>query len=177
MKLSLPLGAIGLVALNYMIGYHMFYAGGKEQGRLIRAQVTQEQANQQAQANVADLLRQIDQHRKRLPQEPSASSLAREVMARGKDAGLEIHTISQESPQPLKQFTRLSVDLKFTATYHQLGTFLDYLERSGTFIRVDHLEVENVKDPSAPSLVQLSLSTFYVPPVTLETKPAVPVRP
>ena len=166
MKPTLLVGVIGVV-LGGLIGYHGIYARHAEQRRLIYAQIAQEQTDQQMQAEGAALLTQIEQYRKRLPEEPDPSWLVREAVELGQKAGLELTTISQESPKPFAQFVRLAIILQFTATYHQLGTFLDYLEGSERFIRVDHLDLQSPRDASGPASVGLTLSTFYLPPFSV----------
>lgn len=168
LKPSLLIGGIGVVALNYVVGYHGMYAKQQGQVRVTEATIAQEQADQQAQAEVGALLTLIDQHRQRLSQEPDASQFARDVVALGREAGIELATITQENPQQLKQVTRLAVSLTFSATYHQLGAFLDRLERSDRFIRIEHLEVASAKNAEGPATAQLVLSTLYLPPVSVE---------
>ena len=163
MKPTLLIGVMGVV-LGGLIGYHGIYVRHAEQARLIQSQIAQEQTDQHMQAEAAVLLTQIEQYRKRLPEEPDPSWLVREAVELGQKAGLELTTISQESPKPFAQFVRLAITLHFTATYHQLGTFLDYLEGSDRFIRVDHLNLQSSKDGSGPASVELTLSTFYLPP-------------
>lgn len=164
MKPTLLIGVIGL-ALTGWIGYHGIYARQQERVHLIQAQVAQEQANQDAQQQVATLLAQIEQYHKRLPPEPDPSWLVREAVAIGQKAGLELTTITKESPQQFQQFTRLAINLHFTATYHQLGTFLDHLEQSDHFIRVEHLAVNGPQEARGPASVELVLSTIYLQPV------------
>ena len=153
------------------VGYYGVNAKATEQARVISAQSAQAQATQQAREEAAALLKQIEQYRKRLPPTPDPSWLIREALKLGKDAGLELTTINQESPQALQQFTRLSIGLQFSATYHELGTFLDQIERSEHFIRVERLEVSN-PDEEGKAAVRLGLSTIYVPPVLGQDSPS-----
>ena len=166
MKPALLIGVIGL-ALTGLLGYHG-YKRQQERARLIQTQIGQEQANQEAQAEVAALAQQIEQYRAQLSPEPDPSWLARNVTALGRKAGLELTTITQESPQPFAQFTRLAVNLNFSANYHQLGTFFDDLEQSDSFIRVEHLDVSSPKETGGRAVVHVVLSTLYLPPVFAE---------
>lgn len=162
MKQTFLIGAIGL-ALTGFFGYHTIYARQQERVRVIQAQIAARQADRKAQEDVAALLAQFEKYRQGLPDEPDPSWLANKAMTIGQRAGLELTTISQESPQPFQQFTRLTVKLEFTATYHQVGTFLDELERSGHFIRVDALELGAPSSAGGAGKVYVLLSTFYVP--------------
>lgn len=165
MKATVLIGAM-TVAVAAPIGYTIA-RGHQEKARLIQTQITQEHTTQQAQADVAAMLRQIEQYRTRLPSEPAPSWLVTEAVALGEQAGLQLATIAQESPQVLQQLTRLAVTLEFHATYHQLGAFLDLLERSERFIRVERLEVKSPtsKDSGTEASIQLTLSTVYLPPL------------
>ena len=169
MKASLLVAVIGL-ALGGFVGYHTIYAPKREQARLIVIQAAQRQADQQTQDETATLLRQVEQHRKRLPPEPEPSWLVQEVVALGRQLGLELTTITPDLPQETPQYTRLSVTLQFDATYHELGTFLDALERSEAFIRVEHIDLSNQRDAlrnhdDSKASVRLVLTTYSVPSV------------
>jgi Tfp pilus assembly protein PilO len=166
MKPMLLVVLIG-VALAGLFGYHVIYAPQQEQVRLIEAQRAQELANQQAQGEVAALLLEIERYRRQLAPEPDASWLAREVVAIGQAAGVQLNTISQQAPQQVQSdpsFIRLSVGLEFSATYHQVGTFLDHIERSDYFIRAEQLQV-NSESSGGPATVGMTLTTFYLPPL------------
>lgn len=163
MKPPLVLAVIGL-ALTGLFGYHGIHARQQERVHLIQTQAAQEQTKRQSQHDVAALLEQVEQYRKRLPPEPEASWLVREVVALGHKAGLELATISPESPQQFQQFTRLGVSVQFEATYHQLGEFLDYIERSDSYIRAERLVLSRPREDGVPASVSLVLSTIYLPP-------------
>ncbi len=164
MKPPLVLAVIGL-ALTGLVGYHGIHGRQQERVQLIQAQIAQEQANRQVQQDVAALLDQVEQYRKRLPSEPEPSWLVREAVALGRKAGLELATITQESPQQFQQFTRLAISLEFKASYHALGTFLDYIEQSDAFIRAERLVLSKPGDEDGVTSVSLVLSTIHLPPV------------
>lgn len=162
MKPTLLIGAIGLVLTSFF-GYHTLYAPQQGRVRVIQAQLAQHQADQQAREEAAALLEQYEKYRQHLPEGADPSWLATEVLAIGRKAGLEITSITQETPQPFQQFTRLAVTLRFDASYHQLGAFLDELERSDHFIQVEQLTLTGPKEAGGEGAVHLLLSTFYVP--------------
>ena len=165
MKATVLLGVMS-VAVAAPLGYTMAKRH-QEKIHLIQTQIAQEQVTQQAQADVAALLRQIELYHKRLPSELNPSWLVTEVVALGERAGLQLTRIAQEQPQSLQAFTRLAVTLEFSTSYHQLGAFLDLIERSEQFIRVERLEAKS--DPSraegTDASIRLTLSTVYLPPV------------
>lgn len=163
MNQTLLLGLIG-VALAGLFGYHGIYAPKQEQVRVIQAQIADEQTNQQAQVNVAGLLQQVEQYRKRLAPEPDTSWLVREVVALSKGVGVQLSAINQDAPQVFQKFTSLSISLQFSASYHQVGQFLDALERSERFLHVDRLDMGNSMEDGKSVIVRLAVSTLYVPP-------------
>ena len=117
--------------------------------------------------NLAKLLSAIEEYRKRLPGESDPSWLVRETVALAQKADVQLTNITQEEPQQVSGFTRLAVNLQFSASYHQLGAFLDDIERAARFIRVDHMTVTRTgeRDDQALAQIQLALSTVYLPPV------------
>lgn len=168
MKTTLLVGALTL-AVAAPAGYNIV-KGYREKVHLVQAQLVKEQAVQQAQADVAATLRQIDQYRKRLPPDPSPSWLVTEAVALGEQSRLRFTTIDQESPVEFPQFTRLAATFEFTASYHELGAFLDRVERSERFIRVERLQVDPSREEGGEALIRLTLSTVHVPPVLSTSK-------
>ena len=169
MKPALLIGVVA-VALGGAFGYYNVHVPQQQQVQVIQRQIADEQSSQRTKADIAGLLDEIQQFQHRLPQEPDPSWLVREAVALAEKSGLQLSLITREIPQPNKQLIRLSVALQFTASYHKLGTFLDALERSDAFIRVDRISVSPSPEKS-DAMVQLVLSTVYVPPV-VKTHPA-----
>ena len=161
MKPTLLIGAIG-VAVTGLLGYNMVYGPYQRQVNLIRSQVATEHATQRMQAEVAALLQQVGQYHKQLPPEPDLSWLIREVVTLSQKAGVQLTTISQEPPVANDQFTRLGVTLQVSASYHQLGAFLDELEHSDHFIQIDRVNMRRFQD-TGPISIEVALSTFYLP--------------
>lgn len=164
MKPTLLFAIIG-VAITGLFGYHGIYVRQQAQGRLIQTQIAQERENQQALADAAVLLQQLQQYRKRLPPEPDPSWLVREAVALAEHAGVQLTTLTQDAPKPLSQFTRLAVSLQFRASYHQLGAFLDELEHAHNYLRVESLDISRPQDEGGQATIKLVVSTVYLPPV------------
>lgn len=163
MKPTFLFGAIA-VAVVAFLSYTML-KGHQEKIHLIQQQSEHEEAVQNTQADVAVMLRQIDEYRKRLPAQPNPSWLVSEAVALGEQSGLQFTAISQDAPRELQsQFTRLAITLEFAASYHELGRFLDRVEHSNRFMRVEHLDVTSPRERGGQATVQLTLSTVYVPP-------------
>ena len=163
MKPSVVLGAIG-VAISSFIGYNFIYLPSQKEVKAIHTKIAGEEASQRTQKDVVELLDQIEQSRARLPKEPDPSWLAHEVVALAQKDGVQFSTISQEPPQNFQQYTRLAVTVQLSTSYHQLGSFLDALERSDHFIRVEQLNVSRASNDGKAS-IRLTVSTFYLPPV------------
>jgi Tfp pilus assembly protein PilO len=163
MKEILLIGAIG-VAISLPLGYNMIYLPQQVQVLSLRQQIAAEQAKQRTDGEVALLLQQLQQYRDRLPKEPDPSWLVREIVPLAEKAGVQLTTIRQEVPQEAEEYTRLTVTLQFTAPYHRLGVFLDDVERSERFIRVERVRVSKGKEGEPPK-VDVTLETFYLAPL------------
>lgn len=158
------LGAVVGLVLGYLVGYNNLYARQQGQVRLTQRLIAQEQADQEAQQQVTALLDQIERYRAQLPPEPNPSWLVDQAVTAGRAAGIEFSSISPQPAQAGKFFTRLSAGFKFSATYHQLGEFLDQLERSGSYVRVESLDVNRTRTLQAGApIVDITLSTLHVP--------------
>ena len=162
------------VALVFLIGYNAVYKPQQGQLAAVRAEIAAEQAKQQTQAEVATLLRSIDDYRKRLPPAAEPSWLVHTVVELAEKSGVQLTTITQDIPQKSDQFTRLSVNLQFTASYHQLGALLDEIERSYAFIKVDRVSLSKMSTGTGeerPS-VQMVCSTLYPHPALSSVAPS-----
>ncbi len=162
MKPQVQVGMMAL-ALSLFFGYHAFYKSQQDRVHLIQAQSVEEQTRQRTQLEVVALAQRVEHYRHRLLQTPEPSVLVREVAVLAKKAGVQLSTIGQEPPQEFPQFTRLAVNLQCSATYHQLGAFLDYLEHAEHFIRAESITVTPGSD--GRSTISLVVSSLYVPPL------------
>ena len=164
-KPTLLAGAIG-VALTLGVGYYIIYVPYQNRVSQIHTQVAEEQANQQTQAEVASLLQQVEQYRKRLPQGPDPSWLVREVVGLTESTGVTLTTISQDPPRSFGPFTRLGVKIQISTSYHQLGSLPDAIERSSHFIRVERFTVTRPSEEGQPAIATLVLETIHLPKMT-----------
>ena len=55
-----------------------------------------------------------------------------------------------------------SATVQITASYHQLGTFLDQIEQSDRFITVERISMGYARDEGLPS-IRVAPSTLYLP--------------
>ena len=153
-----------MVVLAGGIGYYGIHLPKEHEVRVIQTQIAEERASQGTQEEVAALLAQIERYRHRLPTDADPSWLAQEVVSVAQKLDVQLTSITQEPPQQLDRYTRLAVNLQLTASYHQLGAFLDEIERSPRFIHVDRLSVDR-SDGDEKGLILVTLSTVVVPPI------------
>ena len=164
-KPVLLLGMI-VVATTVLFAYTGIYMPYQRQVQLLDTQNAKEHANQRTQADVAALLKTIEHYRTRLPSERDPSWLIRETVAIAQKSGVQITNINQDPPQEFTGFTRLSVAVQFSASYHALGAFLDDIEHADRFIRVDRINVNRAyAGNNEAASIQLGLSTIHLPPV------------
>lgn len=142
--------------------YYGIHAHAKNEIQLIQAQSAEERARQSTREEIAGLLAQIERYRERLPSNADPSWLAQEVVELAQQARVQITSITQAPPQSFDKFTFLSVNLQLTASYHQFGAFLDEVERSPHFIRVDRFSVDR-SDTDERGSVQVTFSTVVLP--------------
>ena len=171
MKETLVAGTI-IVALTGFFGYHGIYGRQQAERARLLMELQAEQETQRAAADVAQVLQQIERFRERLSPTNDTSWLLNEVVKIADDAGVQPARIAPETPKALGPFTHLAVSLQFAASYHQLGSFLDQVERGTPFIRVESLRVSQAQSSGsegARAAVTLVLSTLYaaspLPPV------------
>ena len=165
MKPTLLLAIIG-VALGGPIGYYGVYQPQQRQVQLVRTQITKEQERQQTAVELATLVQQVDERRRRLAPEADPSWLVREVVRLAEKSGVQLTTITPEPPQTVDAFTHLAVNLQFTASYHQLGAFLDNVERAASFIRIEQINVTPTEShEETQASIRVTLSTLSVPPL------------
>ena len=155
------LGAIG-IAISVVIGYYGVYVPKHHEVALIREQSAQQRLHQETETEVAALLEQVERYHKRLPEEVDPSWLVKQVMDIAERDGVQLTSIVQGSPEAVEQFTRLAVNLQFNASYHQLGGFLDDIERAVQFIRIEQLQVDR-PDIQGVAPIQLTISTLFLP--------------
>ena len=157
-----------VVATACGIGYYVIHVPAQNEVRLIQAQIAEERAIQGTKGETAALLAQIERYRARLPNDVDPSWLAQEVVALAQQSGVQVTTITQAAPHQDEAFTLLAVNLNLTASYHQLGAFLDEVERSPHFIQVDRLSIDR-SETDERGLVQVTFSTVVLPPLIQDT--------
>ena len=158
----LPIVFAIIVATACGIGYYGIHVPVQNEVRLIQTQIAEERTSQGTKGDVAAVLKRIERYRARLPGETDPSWLAQAVVALAQKTGVQLTSITQEPLQQFDQYSRLAVTLQLTVSYHQLGAFLDAVESSPHFIRVERLSVDRL-DTDERGLVQVTFSTIVLP--------------
>lgn len=168
LKQTLLLGTI-IVAFAGFFGYHMVYRPQQAKVAEYPRVLEREQADYQAQADAAALMERVESYRRQLPPEADTSWLVNEVVSVANDVGVQVTRIVPEPPRDLEGVTRLGVSVEVSASYHQLGAFLDRIERAPVFIHVDRADVADAStgDSSSERTIHVVLSTLYIPPFRL----------
>ncbi len=178
-KLPIILSAI-IIGAAGLFGYNMIYMPKQAQVAEIRAKIAQERQTQEAQAELAILLRQFEDNRKRLPPEADSAWFTRKILDVVQESGIQLANISQQPSQVYQGFTHYSVNLSFAASYHALGKFLDEIERADSFFRIERIAVASPMSVGSNPQIELVLGTIYVPPAigpgSIPLAAAVPVH-
>lgn len=160
-----------IAAITGYVGYHAIYLKQQGQLRVMQAQLQEQQQTQALREQVAGALSEVERLRKHLPQELDTGWLGREVNRLAEEAGIQLASITPQSPRKLEAATVLTVTLRLTTSYHRLGKFVGMLESAPTFLQVNEAILTRNADGMAD--VQLTVSTLHVPPVDATTLPAV----
>ena len=160
--LKLLVGIEVLIAV--VIGYRGIYAPQQRQVHALTERRTTETQFRQSAEEVAALVQQIERYRARLPQAPDPSWLVQELLDQARTAQIELTSITKDSSQPIGAATRLGVTVRFEASYHHLGRFLEAIERSEKFLRVEHVQVGRADPRGGPVTITLTCSTLVIPP-------------
>ncbi|MCI0563527.1 MAG: type 4a pilus biogenesis protein PilO [Nitrososphaera sp.] len=163
MKQTVALMGISVV-VGLVISYNWVYIPKQNEAQSLQVQAQEETARQQAAGEAAALFLQLERYRKRLPDELDTSWLAKHIVETAQRLGLQLASITQEAPHQFEGYTQLSVNLQFHTSYHQLGRFIDEIERSDYFLRVDQLRIVQPED-GGPAQMQATFSTLFFPTV------------
>ena len=158
-----------VLAVASVLGYHIAYVRPGDAFAKVQQHVREAQQEQETRAQVALSLEALERERQRFAPRPDSDWLLQEVGKLASEAGLEVASLTPRPPQTWGAFTSLAVSLQFHATYHELGRFLNGVERSPYSIRVEELTMSPPRalggGNPGPTQIQLSVSTLYVPPI------------
>ena len=161
MRPSVISGALVLCIAGYF-GYNVIYRRNQQQLERLQAQLAEQQETQNLRVQVAQSLKQIEQFRKRLPPQAETEWLVSQVNRLAEGAGLQLTSVTPQPTRSIQEFTWLSVTVRFTSPYHQLGQFVSTLENAEPFLRIDGLEISPPRQGQAVD-IRMTVSTLYVP--------------
>lgn len=179
MKLSVISGVI-VLALGGYFGYHIAYVRPLDSIEQIHQQLEEARQTQTLRTHVASAIITLEEPRQRLALRPDSTWLLQEVGKLAEEAGIQVASMTPRPPQPRGEATFLSVLLQFTASFHELGQFLNRIESHERFIRVDRVEVTPQAGASGKAQMQVALSALYLSslhPTALTAAGAEPASP
>ena len=112
----------------------------------------------------------IENYKKRFPYENEIPALLEHLSKTAKDSGVKILAIKPVNPdaktrQELQQsgglFLEMPIKIEASSGYHQLGVFINKLENSERFVKVNDFKIAGEDNPNIHS-IDLVMSTFVL---------------
>ncbi len=154
-----------ILAVGGHVGYYDVYLKSQQEVHHIEEQIRTTQATQESKTELAASMQTIERYRKRLAPQPDVDWLVKQVTDIAKEQGLQLPEIHPQPEERLEYGTRLTVSLRLTCSYQELGRFVSRLESHEYFLHVDTLSIQHEQPPSSGPLdLHLTVSTCYVPP-------------
>lgn len=158
-------GVVVLVLAGY-VGYHGVHRRYQQEMTQLQAQLHDRQEVQDMRTQLAGALGTLERKRQRLAPMPSVDWLVQEIDTIAAATGLRLTRIVPQRPESVDDFTRIAVSLEFSASYHELGTFVSSLESGPHLIHVDSLAIGRAaSEEEGTSAMTLLVSAWYVPPL------------
>lgn len=146
------------------------YARVAQLGEVHRLRLAKEQDLEEKKMKVAQLdsLRervakaedQIAYFERRLPNSPEAPELFEQLKRIAWQTGLRYTSFDRLPPQKHKMYTEIPMKISLVVDYHGLGKFINRIETSDRFAKVDNIDIQTNEDDYARQMVELNLSTF-----------------
>ncbi len=171
MKPSMVSGIMALLLAGY-VGYRGIQVPVQQQVRRLQDQLAKERATQDMRVKLARSYDEFERLRKNLSPESSTEWLLREITKRAEEQGIQVDSIAPQDRRQAHDTAQLAVNLRIRASYHQLGRFLDSLERTTPYIWVEDVQVDRDENNGLPK-IRLIVTSMYVPSL----KSAVPATP
>jgi Tfp pilus assembly protein PilO len=156
---------VGLLVVAAFIGFQFIYNPRAAQVQGIQNQIRQESLAREQRKEVAQLLDKIAVDLSLLAPEADPAWLAREALALASDAGIRVNMVNQKDVLQEADQLRLSVAIDGSGTYHQLGKYIDLIERSKQFMWVERMDVRPLGKEGGVLSIQMVISSVYVPPL------------
>lgn len=103
---------------------------------------------------------QIAYYERRLPDSPEAPELFERLKQIAWQTGLRYTSLDRLPPVTHKLYTEIPMKISLVVDYHGLGEFINRIENSDRFAKVDNVDVQTNDDDFFRQRVELNLSTF-----------------
>lgn len=167
MKPSVISGIL-ILALSGVIGYKM-YVKDQRIAQQVREQLRQELELDRQRSQLEGSLRVVEAYHEHLTDQREVGWLVGAIGQLAREASVHLSAINPKRPRQLEQATQLSVSLRLTTSYHELGNFISRIESSDTFFHIDELDFRQIvrEDGRVEADVDLVVSTYQVSPVRI----------
>lgn len=114
-------------------------------------------------AQAREISRRIEALASSLPSQQQLSPYLRELLRQASASGIQLIAIQPGEPRDRAGYRELPVDIKITASHHQAGKFLNRIETSGKFLRLEQVEMRPDAE-NLPSIEAYVKMTAYILP-------------
>jgi len=152
-------GSIGV------LGFRFIHAPYQHNRSVIADAIEQEKEDQRLRKDTTTLLQEVAWHRGRLAPEADPSWLVREVLVLCQNAGVRVINVGEQTRKPMKEFEHLGVKLRLKGSYHEMGRFVDLVERSKNLLRIEDFELNRPRDYKGVASVNVVIGALYLPSV------------
>lgn len=124
-------------------------------------------------ARIGELEREIEYYESRLPTSPRLDDLLEELNDLARISGQNYIGMKRLPIEPKSTHIELPLQITLFTDYHGLGNFINMIENSERFSKIDDLVIEGDKENPGRINVELTLSTFrFVEPQKTSEKSA-----
>lgn len=168
----IKVGVIFVIFVVAMVATPHFglYARVAQLGKVHSLRLAKEKELEEKKAKVAqlDALRervaeaedQIAYFERRLPNSPEAPELFEQLKRIAWQTGLRYTAFDRLPPVKHKMYTEILMSISLIVDYHGLGEFVNRIETSDRFAKVDNIDIQTNPDDYSRQKVELNLSTF-----------------
>ncbi|MFH2138819.1 MAG: type 4a pilus biogenesis protein PilO [Candidatus Omnitrophota bacterium] len=116
---------------------------------------------------VENIKKKISYYEKRLPQEINVPEVLDSLIKMGKDSGVVFISIEPLDVDEIKiseesedSYLQVPIQLSLKAAYHNLGKFINLIERSGRFMEIDSFQISPDQSEPHQHTVHLKVSSY-----------------
>ena len=109
---------------------------------------------------IVQMERRIKKYEDKLPERREVPKLFRELDEIAEHSQIKIISVGSEQSEESQHYLRYWRSLDLEGGYHELGRFINKLESSGRFIKVDDIQVSSNPENVLKHNIKLTVSTF-----------------